>query len=71
MPLFAYSCQYCGAEFELLVRASDIPACPACGGDELQQQIARISSVIKHKALAKAGGAAAARQGHLSNFTKK
>jgi putative FmdB family regulatory protein len=61
----------CGAEFELLVRASDIPACPACGGDELRQQIARISSEIKHTAIAKAGRAAAARQGHLSNFTKK
>ncbi len=71
MPLFAYSCQNCNAEFELLVRASDVAGCPSCGSEKLQRQITRISGEIKHPAIAKAGRAAAAREGHLGNFSKK
>ncbi|PNG25772.1 FmdB family zinc ribbon protein [Methylocella silvestris] len=71
MPLFAYACRDCNAEFEALVRASDVPACPSCGSQNLQQQIARVSGDIKHKALAQAGRRAAAREGHVSNFSAK
>lgn len=70
MPLYAYHCQDCAAEFELLVRSSDVPACPACGSEKLQQQVARICSEIKYPAIAKSWRARAAREGDLSNFSK-
>ncbi len=71
MPLYAYACQSCGAEFELLVRASDVPACPSCGGEKLQQQIAKICGDIKNPGIAKSWRQAATREGHTSNFSKK
>jgi len=71
MPLYAYSCQDCNSEFELLVRSSDVPACPSCGSQKLQQQVARISSKIKYPAIARSWRQAAARSGELSNFSKQ
>lgn len=37
MPLFDYRCQACKAEFELLVRSTDTPACPSCGDVRLER----------------------------------
>lgn len=37
MPLYDYRCQGCGAESELLVRATTVPACPACGSEALER----------------------------------
>ncbi|MFY9628963.1 MAG: zinc ribbon domain-containing protein [Methylocystis sp.] len=71
MPLYAYSCKDCNAEFELLVRSSDVPACPSCGSEKLQQEVARISSEIKYPAIARSWRQAAARSGDLSNFSQK
>jgi putative FmdB family regulatory protein len=70
MPLYAYVCDACAAEFELLVRGSDVPACPNCGGEKLQRQISRISKEIKYPAVAKSWRRAAAQSGDLSNFSK-
>jgi len=69
MPLYDYVCQSCNAEFELLVRSSDIPTCPSCGGVQLQKQVARIAAEIKYPAIAKSWRQAAARSGELSNFS--
>jgi putative FmdB family regulatory protein len=71
MPLYAYVCDACAAEFELLVRASETPACPSCGSEKLQQQISRISREIKYPAIAKSWRRAAAGAGDLSNFSKQ
>ncbi|WP_174510881.1 FmdB family zinc ribbon protein [Methylocella tundrae] len=71
MPLYAYKCQDCDADFELLVRTSDVPACPSCASEKLQQQIARICVDIKYPAVAKSWRKAAAREGDLSNFSKQ
>jgi putative FmdB family regulatory protein len=71
MPLYAYSCSDCQAEFELLVRASETPSCPACGGEKLNQQVSRICKEIKYPAIAKSWRKAAAQSGELSNFSKK
>ena len=71
MPLYAYTCDACAAEFELLVRASDTPACPSCGGAKLHQQVARICKEIKYPAIAKSWRAAAAKSGDLTNFSKQ
>jgi putative FmdB family regulatory protein len=71
MPLYAYQCQSCNSDFELLVRSSDVPVCPSCGGKDLAQQIARISTEIKYPGVAKSWRAAASRSGDISNFSKK
>jgi putative FmdB family regulatory protein len=71
MPLYSYNCQNCNADFELLVRSSDIPACPSCGSEKLQQQVARVCIDIKYPTIAKSGRQAAVREGHLSNFSKQ
>jgi putative FmdB family regulatory protein len=70
MPLYAYSCNACEAEFEMLIRAADTPKCPACGSEKLTQQISRISKEIKYPAIAKSWRRAAAASGDLSNFSK-
>jgi len=71
MPLYTYACSDCAAEFELLVRASDTPACPQCGSEKLQQQVSRICVDIKYPAIAKSWRRQAAAEGDLSNFSKK
>jgi len=39
MPLYEYGCKTCARQFELLVRASEAPACPACHGTALERKI--------------------------------
>lgn len=39
MPIFEYACRGCGHEFETLVRASETPACSACGSAELEKKL--------------------------------
>ncbi len=70
MPLYAYSCQACEAEFELLVRSSDTPECPACKSQKLTQQVSRICNEIKYPAIARSWRRRAAAGGDLSNFSK-
>jgi len=42
MPLFAYTCNACGVESELLIRGGETPACPACHGGDLEKQLSHI-----------------------------
>jgi len=37
MPIFEYACKACGREFETLVRAGTIPACPDCASTVLER----------------------------------
>ena len=37
MPTFDYRCGLCAVEFELLVRASTVPACPECDSQKLDK----------------------------------
>jgi len=39
MPLYEYTCTSCHAEFELLVRGSDVPACPKCHSEALERRV--------------------------------
>jgi putative FmdB family regulatory protein len=39
MPIYEYSCDSCGTEFELLVRGSETPACPECASAELTRKL--------------------------------
>lgn len=40
MPLYDFRCRSCGKLFETLVRTGDSPTCPACGGADLEKQLA-------------------------------
>jgi putative FmdB family regulatory protein len=71
MPIYNYSCRDCGADFDLLVFPSETPACPTCGSEKLERLLSRIASELKTPGIAKAGRQAAARAGHLSNFSRK
>ncbi len=39
MPIYEYVCRECARAFELLVRTDTTPACPECGGEDLDRQI--------------------------------
>jgi putative FmdB family regulatory protein len=70
MPLYSYRCTKCESEFELLVSSSDIPACPECGGTKLARLPSLVAPQSKSRAYAKKMRAAAAREGHLSNYSR-
>ncbi len=44
MPLYEYVCDKCENEFELLVRGSEEPACPSCGGKRLSKLLSVIAA---------------------------
>ena len=37
VPIYEYSCNGCGHEFEILVRKDTVPACPACAHEDLER----------------------------------
>ncbi|MFZ1746699.1 MAG: zinc ribbon domain-containing protein [Nitrospirales bacterium] len=39
MPIFAYRCQECSHQFEMLVHGSTIPECPECQANRLEKQL--------------------------------
>jgi putative FmdB family regulatory protein len=39
MPIYEYTCQSCGSQFELLVRSKKAPACPSCNSKQLERMI--------------------------------
>lgn len=45
MPLFAFACARCHHEEEMLVRASDRPACPQCGAADMVKQLSHFAAV--------------------------
>jgi putative FmdB family regulatory protein len=49
MPIYEYSCDTCGDDFEKLVSfsASDqMPKCPKCNGDHVHKKISLFSSGV-------------------------
>jgi putative FmdB family regulatory protein len=71
MPIYAFNCQDCGNDFETLVRSTDVPTCPSCSSERLQRQVAKICVEIKYPAIAMSWRRRAAREGDVSNFSKK
>jgi putative FmdB family regulatory protein len=69
MPIYAYHCPQCQDEFELLVRASTQIACPQCGATELTKLLSLTAPQGKSKAIIAQGRAAAAKEGHFSNYS--
>ena len=43
MPLFAFVCQSCGKEEEVLVRGEERPVCSACGSKKLEKQLSHFA----------------------------
>ena len=43
MPLYDYECLDCGELFETLVRGSNLPVCPNCQGQNLEQMLSMFS----------------------------
>lgn len=52
MPIFEYTCRQCQAQFECLVRKGSEPACPKCGGTDLDRllSVPAIKSDTTHRA---------------------
>ncbi|MGB0659680.1 MAG: FmdB family zinc ribbon protein [Mangrovicoccus sp.] len=71
MPIYAYHCPSCAADFELLRSMSDTsaPVCPECGGEDATQRVSKPAAFGKSAQRLKEGRAAAAREGHFSNYS--
>jgi putative FmdB family regulatory protein len=39
VPIYEYTCNNCGNEFELLIRGEEKPACPTCGRAKLTRSM--------------------------------
>jgi putative FmdB family regulatory protein len=70
MPLYTYHCKKCDTDMELLASFSAKPVCPQCGGGELERLLSRPAAQGKSDGVKKAARAQAAREGHLSNFSR-
>lgn len=68
MPIYDYRCSQCGLAFELLVRASSVPACPGCGGAQLEKQLSLTAPQGQSAALLAKARSQAAREGHFSHY---
>ncbi len=49
MPIYEYTCNACGHEFELLQHIGDLPPeiCPECGEQQVRKLISMTSFVLK------------------------
>lgn len=72
MPIFEYVCDDCGAEFDLLVRGRETPACTACGSTALTKKLSlpRVQSDGTRARALKAAKARDARQGRERMHTR-
>ncbi|WKA28597.1 FmdB family zinc ribbon protein [Bradyrhizobium roseum] len=70
MPLYGYHCAKCDEDIELLIGASETPVCPTCGGVDLARLVSRTAPEPKSRRLATSARARAAREGHLSNYSR-
>ena len=70
MPIYDYRCGACGAQFELLVRASTVPACPHCGCATLDKRVSAPAAPGKSKQIIASARRQAAAEGHFSNYSK-
>jgi putative FmdB family regulatory protein len=70
VPLYSYHCGKCDKDVELLVGPSDTPICPDCGSRKLARLVSRTAPAGKSRGIIKSARAQAAREGHLSNFSR-
>ena len=70
MPLYDYRCTPCGNTFELLVRATSVPVCPACGSADLEKQVSAPAEPGRSGDIIARARGQAAREGHFSNYSR-
>ncbi len=44
MPIYEYTCNACGNDFETLVRSGSVPDCPACHATDLAKKLSVFAS---------------------------
>jgi putative FmdB family regulatory protein len=73
MPLFDFTCRSCGRLFEALVRAAHPPACPGCGGTDLERQLPAfaVKTADRSRAAAAANRHKHAVQGHKDTMARE
>ncbi|MDE2584964.1 MAG: zinc ribbon domain-containing protein [Betaproteobacteria bacterium] len=69
MPIYDYKCSACNHTFELLVRASTVPACPACASTAVDKQLSLTAPPGKIPGLVRSARSQAAKEGHFSNYS--
>jgi putative FmdB family regulatory protein len=62
VPIFDYRCAGCGREFEAIVRGTDGPLCPGCGGCDLERLPSAFGVSIRSGGLSAAARKAVAKQ---------
>ncbi|WP_315703627.1 MULTISPECIES: zinc ribbon domain-containing protein [unclassified Bradyrhizobium] len=70
MPLYSFHCAKCADDIELLIGVAETPVCPTCGGKKLTRLPSLVAAPGKSAGIIKAARAQAAREGHLSNFSR-
>jgi putative FmdB family regulatory protein len=70
MPLYSYHCGRCDKDVELLIGSSGTPVCPGCGGRKMERLVSYTAPAAKSRGLIKSARAQAAREGHLSNYSR-
>jgi putative FmdB family regulatory protein len=70
MPLYSYHCGKCDKDVELLISSSETPVCPDCGSKKLERLVSLTAPAGKSRGIIKSARAQAAREGHLSNFSR-
>ncbi len=68
MPLYDYRCNDCNKTFELLIKLSESPVCPVCGGQNLEKRVSLPAPPGQTAALLTKARAQAAKEGHFSNY---
>ncbi|MCG6204767.1 zinc ribbon domain-containing protein [Rhodopseudomonas sp. HC1] len=72
MPLYGFHCGKCDTDSELLVGFADKPRCPHCHSrNKMERLVSRPAPPGKSKGTIQAARARAAREGHLSNYSRK
>ena len=68
MPLYDYRCKDCDKTFELLVKSSTVPACPACSSQNLEKQVSLTAPQGQTAGIIAKARTQAAKEGHFSNY---
>lgn len=69
MPIYDYRCSECNKTFELLVRSSTVPACPACGSQQLEKQVSLPAPPAQTPGILSRARTQAVREGHFSHYS--
>lgn len=68
MPIFDFRCTECSKTFELLVRSTTVPTCPACGSEAVEKQVSAPAPPGQSAGMVARARTQAAREGHFSHY---